>query len=270
MYDMFKDLPYEQYIWNGVLEDVEEYMNSIPDGETVDIRRCRFDPLCIKVVMNHIGRLNIINSEEPELDYILKFNKSVATMDKSKVERRNIKAKFYDVDGKRIEDFMKEIVESSKSVVWKIPKDAISSKYLNNYITVMLGLVMQFPKRQFDISSTAPAEFAKTAKEYFNIEDYLNYDYVYFTLGGGAFMRWKFDDPSTGSLHIGGIGNISLEKLINVYNALPGWLGVEKVIGTEREAILDKVYANVKFADRIEANGDITTIRGYITKYGGL
>lgn len=269
-HDLYTELGYDQYIWNGVMDELRDYISAIPNGDTLDVRKCRFDPGCISVIMNNIPRIDIINSEEPELNYILQHNRKVRLMDRTAVIRKDIQAIFYDEDGKRIDDFIKTLMAEPKTTVWQIPSNASSTKYLNNYFTVMLGLVMQFPKRLFDIHNEMPGHFVSNARKYFSLEDYLNYPSIILSLGSGTFMPMKFDDMEKGELHIGGVGLLAIEDLLSNYNALPGWLGVEKVVGTKRQSILERVYADVKFADRIEADTGVHSIRGYITKYGGL
>lgn len=270
MYDLYKELGYGQYIWNGVLDELRSYIASIPDGETLDIRKCRFDPSCISVVMNNIPRINVVNSEEADMDFILQHNRKVRMMDKVSVVRKDIKAEFYDEDGKRIDDFMEDFMVTPKEVVWQIPNGGSSSKFEYNYYNMLIGLLMQFPKRLFDIHHEAPATFAKHVQHFFTIDDYQTSDCILATLGGGAFMYFNFRDDSREDVHITGIGTITIDSLISKYNALPGWVGREKILGTDRQSILEKVYSEVKFADRIEADSGVKTISGYIAKYGGL
>lgn len=270
MYDLYRDLSYDQYIWNGVIDELRTYIASIPDGEILDIRKCRFDPSCISVVLNNIPRLNIINSEEEDMNYILQHNRAVRTMDKTKVVRKDIQAEFYDEAGKTIDCFMEDFMKTPKDVVWQIPTGASSTKFEYNFYNMLIGLLMQFPKRLFDIHNEAPASFAQHVQHFFNIDDYKDSDTVLATLGGGAFMYFKFRDTKREDVHITGMGTITLDSLISKYNALPGWVGKEKVLGTDKQAILEKVYSEVKFADRIDADSGVKTIAGYIARYGGL
>lgn len=269
MYDLYSDLPFGQYVWNGALSDLQEYVSKIPDGETLDIRRCRLDPRCVSVLMNNIPRINIINSEEEDLNRILQHNRNIKLQDTSKIVRKNIVAIFYDEDGRRIEDYLNELKKTDKDVVWQIPTSVIGTKYLNNYILVLLASLMHFPKRKFDIHNVQPGLFAEVAQKYFGYEDYVSYDKIYVTLGNGRYMLFKFTDVDKHELHINGIGVLTLDNLIMRYKALPGWLGNERVIGTPRQSILERVYADVKFADRIESDSGDYTIRVYIAKYGG-
>lgn len=61
-----------KYVYSAMAGRLDKALQNIPDGETIDVNRVKFGPSAFTIIIQHMLRLNFVNSGDKKLDKILR------------------------------------------------------------------------------------------------------------------------------------------------------------------------------------------------------
>ena len=137
-----------RYAYSALSMYIDKKLREVPDGETVDVTRVKFGPGAFAVIINHMQRLDFVNSGDKALDKIIKDIQSTERDTREpNVELPKIES-YEDIVA-----FVKNIPEGLKYYKFKID---VSVKAQH----AIIALILARPDLEIDISNRYIETFA--------------------------------------------------------------------------------------------------------------
>lgn len=137
-----------RYAYSALSMYINKKLTEIPDGETIDVTRVKFGPGAFAIVINHMQRLNFINSGDKELDKTLKEIQAAERDNRDPNVELPVINSYEDIVA-----FVKNIPEGLKYYKFKVD---VSVKAQH----AIIALVLARPDLEIDISNRYIETFA--------------------------------------------------------------------------------------------------------------
>lgn len=135
------DIMGTRYLANFLDYDLTKALEKLADGTTVDVSKVKFGPASFTAVMQHMNRLNFINSEDSELDSILQ---SMQRDTRAKLTP-NMKLPVV-LNWDDLLTYVKEFPLDKEYYMWDITVD-------RNAVFAIIAVILSYPQLRFDISN---------------------------------------------------------------------------------------------------------------------
>lgn len=148
-----------RYLCDWHTQELSELLTQ-HEGDTVDLAKCYFTPLAIRIIDKFYRTINFINSENTDLNEILQHNKKVRAVIDSNIYSRPIPSKFFNIN---------EIAEFISTLDNKVILNMAETVH-NPLIVYHVASIIQVVKPQvyIDLGSDAASYFENVRTYWLN------------------------------------------------------------------------------------------------------
>ena len=237
------------------INQIMQYLDSLPEGETIDLGGCRMEPGIENRIRQYYKKFNFVDMIDSELNELLQHNCKVA----KSVNQPQRTAFDTDVTGQReLLEYMQNFDPTlSYRVGPKVPTAKRDNVEISKSIAMAILIIMKHPETEVDLNLYAEDLFKQVRLKWIPLESHDRYVEV-------NGMSVVYRDCKNGYVHVPGIGDILESVYVSDYLCLPAEFGTEKLYGNPEfedvwAAALDRVLL-VK--DKDKSMKDVIKIRG--------
>lgn len=280
MVHVLKDLtPFKTFWWNASVQDFYALLSTFNEGDTIDLAECRICDEVRQAIYNNFTKFNFINSEEEDLNTILKHDRKYLTY-------RDLSQRMlvpYLIPGTKddcdIESFLFDVVDKIKSqdisTVWTFDKDCPKHMQSNAVFLFMLLAGAFCTKHTFDLYTDMPRDVLNTCiQEVFKLKDYMVCNKIRVLIQSG-FIELPIIDEN-GTVYLRGRGKIPFNKIYggsasSIAVALPIWFGDSSLeYKQQRDELFSSIWQKLKPSSEFKEDKLHNSVREYIDKYADL